>query len=79
MKTWIIVAMVLGVLVIGGFAIVSAISNSNNAADSTATQTATSSPTCTGCNGGCTGSNNCGRAECGAVSGTETCGCEEIN
>ncbi|MCX6750390.1 MAG: hypothetical protein NTZ83_02955 [Candidatus Pacearchaeota archaeon] len=76
MKAWIIASILLGVLVIGGFAVVSAISNSNNVNTNTAeTQTATGSPTCTGCGGACTVQSNCERATCEAVSGTGTCGC----
>ena len=76
MKTWIIAAMILGVLVIGGFAVVSAISNSNNAdtAKDTGTQ-ATETISCSSCGNGCTAQSNCGRATCGAVTGTGTCGC----
>jgi cytochrome oxidase Cu insertion factor (SCO1/SenC/PrrC family) len=80
MKTWIIASIILGLLVIGGFAVVSAISGSNNVDTFNNEETqVTSSKTCTGCNGGnyggCTGENNCGLTTCGAVTGTGSCGC----
>ncbi|MGY4883986.1 MAG: hypothetical protein ACP5NZ_00205 [Nanobdellota archaeon] len=77
MKTWIIASIMLGVLVIGGFAIVSAL-NSNNtdiSDDGSTTQTVAKTISCSGCGNGCTAESNCGRATCGAVSGTGTCGC----
>jgi len=76
MKAWIIASIILGVLVIGGFAAVSAISNSNSADDGAATlDTATKTVSCSSCGNGCTAQTNCGRSTCGAVSGTGSCGC----
>lgn len=78
MKTWIIAAIILGVLAIGGFAVVSAISNSNNADTSNEIGTqATETISCSSCGNGCTAESNCGRATCGAVSGTGFCGCRK--
>ncbi len=76
MKTWIIASIILGMLVIGGFAVVSALSNSNNAEiiESTGTQ-AVETISCSGCGNGCSAGSNCGLATCGAVSGTGSCGC----
>jgi len=73
MKTWIIASIIFGLLIMGGIAVVQAISDKPN----TETTQATGSPTCTGCSGagGCTAEKNCGLSTCGAVSGTGTCGC----
>jgi hypothetical protein len=76
MKTWIMASIILGILVIGGFAVVSAISNSTDnvvESDNIATQAKTIS--CSGCENGCNAEINCGLATCGAVSGTGSCGC----
>ena len=82
MKTWILVAIVAGLFVLGGVAIVQA--HNSQVTDQETTQTApTGTYSCAGygsgsCNGGCTAENNCGMAECGAVSGTAgtgSCGC----
>jgi hypothetical protein len=76
MKTWIIASMILGLLVIGGFAFVSAISNSADdvvESDNIVTQAKTIS--CSGCGNGCNAASNCGLATCGAVTGTGSCGC----
>jgi hypothetical protein len=74
MKTWIIASIMLGILVIGGFAVVSAISNSNGN-DISTTQTTAKTISCSSCGNGCTANSNCGRTTCGAVSGTGSCGC----
>ena len=76
MKTWIIASIVLGILVIGGFAVVSAISNSADNAvgpDDAVIQAKTIG--CSGCGNGCNAESNCGLATCGAVSGSGSCGC----
>jgi len=69
MKTLIIAAILVGILVIAiaGITIVKAATN---------TSTQDGKPTCTscGCNGGCTAEKNCGMASCGAVNGG-TCSC----
>jgi len=78
MKAWIIASMIIGLLVIGGFAVVSAISNSDNTTnpdDSGTAQTTAKTISCSSCGNGCTAQSNCGRATCGAVTGTGTCGC----
>lgn len=77
MKTWIIASIVLGILVIGGFAVVSAISNSNSEVDSTVTQTTAKTISCSGCGNGCNAEINCGRTTCGAVTGSGSCGCRK--
>ncbi|HPD81987.1 MAG TPA: hypothetical protein PK357_02710 [Candidatus Pacearchaeota archaeon] len=78
MKTWIIASMILGLLIIGGFAFVSALNN-NNAEEANNGETLTDIPTktisCSGCGNGCNAESNCGLATCGAVSGTGSCGC----
>ncbi len=76
MKTWIIASIVLGILVIGGFAVVSAISNStDNNVESDNIITPAKTISCSGCGNGCSAESNCGLATCGAVSGTGSCGC----
>lgn len=76
MKTWIIAAIIFGILVIGGFAVVTAISGSNNVAFSAGDDVAQEKTfSCSSCGNGCAAGNNCGRSTCGAVSGTGTCGC----
>lgn len=74
MKAWIIASIVMGLLVLGGFAVVSAISNPNNS-DSTTGLESDGTISCSSCGNGCTAQNNCGRSTCGAVTGTGTCGC----
>ncbi len=76
MKTWIIASIVLGILVIGGFAVVSALSNNaDNAVESDNIETPAKTISCSGCGNGCNAETNCGRATCGAVAGTGSCGC----
>lgn len=76
MKTWIIASIILGILVIGGFAVVSAISNNaDNTAESDNTVTQAKTIGCSGCGNGCNAERNCGVATCGAVAGTGSCGC----
>jgi len=67
MKTWIIVAIAVGILAIAG--IVAANLAFVGAADST--QQISS---CQSCQGRCTDENNCGLASCGATQG-KTCTC----
>jgi len=73
MKTWIIASIMLGLLVIGGFAVVSAISNTNSTDN--LVEPAAKTISCSSCSNGCNAESNCGRATCGAVSGTGSCGC----
>lgn len=76
MKTWIIASIILGLLVIGGFAVVSALSNSaDNTVESDNTVTQAKTLSCSGCGNGCNAESNCGLATCGAVSGSGSCGC----
>ena len=66
MNMWIITAIIAGLLIIAGVAVVL------NAQTAQATQPTTIK--CSGCQNGCTADKNCGSATCGAVSGG-TCGC----
>lgn len=69
MNNWVIVGIIVGILLVGGIAFVSAIS----AADQTTP--VTTGTKCSSCGGKCTAGNNCGVATCGAVSGGKcTCG-----
>lgn len=71
MKTWLIASIMLGLLLIGGFALVSAISNSPGNE-----LTSEENPiSCSSCGNGCTAQSNCGLSTCGAISGTGSCGC----
>jgi hypothetical protein len=76
MKTWIIALVLLAIFVIGGFAVVSAISNNTDNLENTEVNTADIT-TCSSCGNGCTAQSNCGQATCGAVSGTGSCGCNK--
>ncbi|MCK9595970.1 hypothetical protein M0R19_02195 [Candidatus Pacearchaeota archaeon] len=67
MNNWIIVGIIVGLLLIGGVAFVSAISSDN--IDSTKT-----TASCTSCGGKCGAEKNCGLATCGAVNGG-SCNC----
>jgi hypothetical protein len=75
MKAWIIASLVFSVLVLGGFALVSAISNGSDNIIDSESATPVKSVECSGCGNGCTAGSNCGLATCGAVSGTGSCGC----
>jgi hypothetical protein len=70
MKTWIIAAIAIGVLLVAGILVANA--NFVKAADSNLQQKAS----CTGCSGNsCTAEKNCGQPTCGAVNGGKcTCG-----
>jgi uncharacterized low-complexity protein len=68
MKTWLIVAMIAGLFIFAGIAVVKAVSN-----DAPIQQEKVS--TCSSCGNSCTAENNCGLATCGAVSKTGSCGC----
>jgi len=70
MKTWIIAAIALGVLLVAGIFVANV--NFAKAADTT-----NKAPSCLGCSGNsCTAEKNCGQATCsGAVNGGKcTCG-----
>ena len=68
MNHWIIAGIIVGVLLIGGFAIVSAVSSNQ-------TSPAKTTATCTNCGGKCSAGSNCGLATCGAANGGKcTCG-----
>lgn len=67
MNIWVIAAIVVGLLVIAGIAVVSMTGYAS--ADKIA------SGGCKSCNGKCTAESNCGQAGCGAASGGAcTCG-----
>jgi hypothetical protein len=67
MNNWVIIGIIVGILIVGGVAFVSAISTSP------ANEKTTS--TCSSCSGKCTAEKNCGVATCGAVNGGKcTCG-----
>lgn len=67
MNNLVIVGIIVGLLIVGGIAFVSAISSPSDSADLT-------TETCTSCGGRCTAEDNCGLATCGAVNGG-TCNC----
>ena len=74
MKTMMIAAIVIGLLVVAGIAMVNA-----NIDDPTETQNnaiSDASPSCSGCGNGCSAEKNCGLATCGAVNGG-SCGCNK--
>jgi hypothetical protein len=68
MNNWVIIGIIVGILIVGGVAFVSAISV-NPANEKTTTS-------CTGCSeNSCTSEKNCGLATCGAInSGKCNCG-----
>lgn len=68
MNTWIIVGILVGLFVVGGIAVASAFSPSQN------TDTVASTASCTSCGGKCSAGSNCGLATCGATNGGK-CGC----
>ncbi len=66
MNTWLITAIIIGVLFVSGVALASALSvNQETPAKITG---------CSSCGNSCTAENNCGLATCGAVDGG-TCSC----
>jgi len=69
MNTWLIAAIVIGVLAIAGFTVANTITVS---ADVPAQKTASCGSG--SCNGTCTAGNGCGAASCGATTGG-TCSC----
>lgn len=67
MNMWMLTAIILGILIIGGIAVAALTTDQ----ESTATAEKTS---CSSCGNSCTAENNCGLSTCGAVNG-KTCGC----
>ena len=65
MNTWIIVGIIAGLLIVGGVAVVNAVT-----ADKPAEQI-----DCSDCGNSCSLNNNCGLSTCAAVSGGGGCGC----
>jgi len=74
MNLWMISAIVLGILILGGIA-VTALTTQNNT-DSIAGTTTTKNVGCSSCGNSCTAEKNCGLATCGAVNGG-SCGCNK--
>ncbi len=66
MNLWLIVALVIGLLAITGFAVAS-LSTPEEKLETDTTSSAT-------CDGGCTAGNTCGNPYCGAIQG-KPCGC----
>lgn len=66
MNLWIISAVLVGLLVVAGVAVVNALPDSN--------ASGTAQKSCSGCGNSCTKESNCGLATCGATNGG-TCGC----
>jgi len=66
MNNWVIVGIIFGLLIIGGIALVSAISYSAEQTDTEETSYE--------CGNSCTAGNTCGNPTCGAISGG-SCGC----
>lgn len=65
---WVIAEIIMAVLLVGGIALVTAVSTNQ-------TTPAITSATCTSCGGKCTAGSNCGLATCGAANGGKcTCG-----
>jgi len=71
MKALIIVAIIAVLLIAGTFSVMAL---SKDAPTQTATTVA---KTCSSCGNQCTAESNCGKATCGAVSGTGSCGCNK--
>ena len=70
MNNWAILGLIVGLLVVGGIAMVSAFSTAEPSQEVTSAGTG-----CGRCSGTCTTSNNCGASTCGATNGgTCTCG-----
>jgi hypothetical protein len=86
MKTWLLVAIVTGLLVLGGFAVVQALdtgsqetmpaeTNSETSAYSSGYSCGNSGQNSGSCGGGCSAGSNCGYEGCGAVKESGSCGC----
>ena len=70
MNTWIISAIVAGLLILAGVAVVSTVDAQPEAPSDTIIEASE----CTSCGNSCSLESNCGLASCGAVSGG-SCGC----
>ena len=66
MNLWMLTAIILGILIIGGIAVTALTTQQE-------TET-TETIECSGCENSCNAERNCGKATCGAVSGG-SCGC----
>ena len=72
MNNWIILGIVVGILIVAGVAMVSALSTN---AQYTVESASSSVGGCGSCNGKCTSTSGCGASTCGATNGgTCTCG-----
>ena len=65
MNLWIIASVIVGLLIIGGVAVVNAVENNTEN---------TEQIECSTCGNSCTAESNCGLSTCGAISGG-SCGC----
>jgi len=72
MKALIIVAVIAVLLIAGTFGVMAL-----NKDAPTQTATTIAKTTCSSCGNQCTATSNCGKATCGAVSGTGSCGCNK--
>jgi len=72
MKLGIIVAMIIGLLVVGSILVGNLVTAEDSLDDAQNQETDTCS---TGCGNSCNAESNCGLASCGAVSGESSCGC----
>lgn len=70
MNLWMISAIILGILILGGIA-VTALTTQDNGTDTSKTTTS-----CSSCGNSCNAEKNCGLATCGAVNGG-SCGCNK--
>ena len=66
MNIWILAAIILGILIIGGIAV--------TALTTQDVKKTTETISCSSCGNSCSAEKNCGLSTCGAVSG-ESCGC----
>lgn len=71
MKTWILISLAVGLLLIAGIVAVNTLNT-----DTTTDVKQGKSLTCSSCSGSCTAQKNCGLATCSAVNGG-TCGCRK--
>lgn len=67
MNLWMLTAIILGVLIIGGIAVTALTTNQEY-------QKPTETISCSSCGNSCTAEKNCGLATCGVVNG-KTCSC----
>ena len=68
MNLWMLTAIILGILIIGGIVVTALTTNQED-------QKPAEKISCSSCGNSCTTEKNCGLATCGAVNG-KTCGCK---